>query len=81
MTIEQLLDCSAEQLEKMKDEELLKHFQKYLNVTRPELVVREKPKSPAYVEPMTDKKRALLEMLASNGVDTGALMKHRNKKK
>lgn len=81
MTIEQLLDCSAEQLEKMKDEELLKHFQKYLNVTRPELVVREKPKAPAYVEPMNEKKKNLLAFLAAEGVDTGALMKHRNKKK
>lgn len=41
MTIEQLLECSAADLEKMSDEELRKHFEPYLVVTRPELI--EKP--------------------------------------
>lgn len=81
MTIEQLLECDAETLEKMSDEELLKYFQKYLNVTRPEQAVRATPKQSTYVEPMTDKKKELLAILAANGVDTGALLKHRNKKK
>lgn len=36
MTIEQLIECDASTLEKMTDTELLKHFEKYLNVTRPE---------------------------------------------
>lgn len=41
MTIEQLLECSADQLEKMTEAELLQHFAPYLTVTRPELA--EKP--------------------------------------
>lgn len=36
MTIEELLECSAEQLEKMTDVELLKYFEPYLTVTRPD---------------------------------------------
>ena len=82
MTIEELLECDADTLTKMSDEELLKHFQQYLCVTRPELIVRDKPKAvEARPEPMSEKKKMLLELLAANGVDTGALMKHRNKKK
>lgn len=41
MTIQQLLDCSAEKLKKMNDAELLKYFEPYLKITRPELA--EKP--------------------------------------
>lgn len=40
MTIEELLECSADQLEAMSDEQLCKYFASYLNVTRPELVTR-----------------------------------------
>lgn len=36
MTIEQLIGCDADTLEKMSDQDLLQHFEKYLNVTRPE---------------------------------------------
>lgn len=36
MTIEQIVDCSADELEKMSNDELLKHFQQYLIVTRPD---------------------------------------------
>lgn len=41
MTIEELLNCSADQLEKMSDAELEAHFAPYLNVTRPERVIQE----------------------------------------
>jgi hypothetical protein len=37
MTIEQLLDCSADELEKLSDTELEKILAPYFNVTRPEL--------------------------------------------
>lgn len=37
MTLEQLLECSADELEKMSYEELAKHFEPYLKITRPEL--------------------------------------------
>jgi hypothetical protein len=37
MTIEQLLDCSPDELEKLSDTELEKILAPYFNVTRPEL--------------------------------------------
>lgn len=36
MTIEQLLNCSASELETMTDAQLLEYFAPVLNVTRPE---------------------------------------------
>lgn len=36
MTLDELLDCNAAKLEAMSDEELLKHFEPMLNITRPE---------------------------------------------
>lgn len=36
MTIESIVGCSADELERMTDAELLEHFKPYLNVTRPE---------------------------------------------
>jgi hypothetical protein len=36
MTIETIVCCSADELERMTDAELLEHFKPYLNVTRPE---------------------------------------------
>jgi hypothetical protein len=41
VTIEKLLQCSATELEALTDEELKKHFEPYLKITRPELA--EKP--------------------------------------
>jgi hypothetical protein len=40
MTIDKLLDCSADELEAMKVEQYTEYFSKYLNVTRPELAVK-----------------------------------------
>jgi hypothetical protein len=40
MTLEQLLDCSADELEAMTDAELLQHFEPFFKVTRPELAPR-----------------------------------------
>ena len=40
MTLEELLDCSPDVLEKMTDDELLEHFKQYLPVTRPELATK-----------------------------------------
>lgn len=42
MKLEELLDCSAAQLEAMTDAELLEHFKPFLNITRPELAPRPK---------------------------------------
>jgi hypothetical protein len=41
MTHEEILGCSAEQLKAMTDEQLLKYYEPYLCITRPELA--EKP--------------------------------------
>ena len=41
MTHEEILQCSASQLEAMSDAELLKYYEPYLKITRPELA--EKP--------------------------------------
>lgn len=41
MTIEELIACDAATLEKMTDQQLLEHFSKYLNVTRPEQAVKQ----------------------------------------
>tara|TARA_R100000306_G_C4376889_1_gene142314 strand:- start:2531 stop:2728 length:198 start_codon:yes stop_codon:yes gene_type:complete len=35
MTIEELLDTSVEALEKMTDEELMKYFEPYLEISKP----------------------------------------------
>ncbi|HEX9232675.1 MAG TPA: hypothetical protein VF849_01365 [Blattabacteriaceae bacterium] len=40
MTIEQLLECSAEKLEAMSDSELNSYLSPYFNITRPELQVK-----------------------------------------
>jgi hypothetical protein len=41
MTIEELIACDAATLEKFTDQQLLEHFSKYLNVTRPEQQVKQ----------------------------------------
>jgi len=51
MTIEKLLQCSADELEKMSDEELYKYFEPFLKFTRPELVekdIEEKPRRQSF---------------------------------
>ena len=39
MTIEELLDCTVEQLETMSDEDLLQHFDSYLKLTEPQVTL------------------------------------------
>jgi hypothetical protein len=39
MTIEELLECTVEQLEAMSDEDLLQHFDSYLKLTEPQVVL------------------------------------------
>lgn len=74
MTIEEILECSPEQLKAMSDAVLLEHFQKYLTVTRPELVT--KPTKTTTPEIIIDpKKKAAMAMLAAEGIDLGFLRK------
>ena len=39
MTIEELLDCTVEQLEAMSEEDLLQHFDSYLKLTEPRVTL------------------------------------------
>lgn len=82
MTLDELLECNAAQLEAMSDTQLLEHFKQYLTVTRPELAPKRQAKSStAYqpVIPLSPQKQAMLAMLASEGVDMGFL--NRRKKR
>lgn len=82
MTLEQLLDCSADVLEKMTDTELLAHFEPFLKVTRPELA--EKPRAKvenkqSVMQFMSPEKKAKLAALAAEGVDV-SFITHKRKK-
>ena len=58
MTIEQLLDCTVEQLEAMSDDELLQHFEKYLALTEPQVELA-KPKTARKKRVIKEKKTLL----------------------
>ena len=71
MTLEQLLEMDAEQLSKMSDEELKKHFEPMLNVTRPDRAPKRnsstsQPKIMQYISPQ---KQAVLNLLKGEGFD------------
>lgn len=72
MTLETLLNCSADELEKLTEEELLKHFEPYLKITRPELA--EKPeksgkRSGGGVPAVMSKKQQANAILAAMGIN------------
>lgn len=83
MTLEEVLDCSAEQLEKMSDVELLKHFQQYLVVTRPELAAKQPRKETnnhyEKPEPISPERQKKLELLASMGIDVSSIGRKKRK--
>ena len=58
MTIEQLLDCTVEQLEAMSDDELLQHFEKYLALTEPKVELA-RPKTARKKRVIKEKKTLL----------------------
>lgn len=76
MTLEELLDCDAAKLASLTDEELLKHFQKYLTVTRPELSTRPK----AQVAPVNLERQAKIAQLQKLGIDVDLGMLKKKKK-
>ena len=83
MTLEELCENhTVEQLRAMTDEELLKHFEQYFSVTRPEIAQRAAPKetqttmNQVYMSPQ---KKEALSKLAALGVDMGFL-KQRKKR-
>jgi hypothetical protein len=81
MTLDELLGCSADVLEKMSPKELEEHFKPYFDVTRPERARLQKPKShnePApWVSP--NKKRALEALSNIEGFDMSFLKKRKKK--
>lgn len=77
MTIEELLEASIEVQEKMTDKELLELFEPFLNVTRPERIVKQKKEEErVYITPAQQK---AMEFLGANGVDTSLLFKKKKK--
>lgn len=75
MTIEELLGNPVEKIEKMSDDELLKYFEPYLKVTRPELA--EKPVVGKHVRKMSEdpsstaRRKSKFDMLNSMAKDLG----------
>lgn len=74
MTLEQMLDCDAATLKAMSDDVLLKHFQKYLCVTRPELAPRPK-KSTAQSAPIDFAMKQKIAKLEALGIDCSHMKK------
>lgn len=77
MLIEELMELPLEKIEAMTDDELREHFKQYFPATRPELIQTKQPKRNLPPPPMNEKERKLREMLASNGVDVGSMLKRR----
>lgn len=64
MTLEEIYECSYEQLLAMSDAELTKHFEPFLHVTRPELAAKKS------IAPAIDPKMAFkLQQLKALGID------------
>lgn len=66
MTLEQIVECDAETLEKMDDATLLKHFQQYLCVTRPEQAVRKSNSTKTNEVVIPNKQMEILKKLQEN---------------
>ncbi len=81
MTIEEILDCSADELEKMTDEDLLKHFSQYLSVTRPELAPRQTRQTTMdSIIPVNAQTQLAAKQLSALGVDVSHLFSKRKKR-
>ena len=79
MTLEQLLEMDADTLSKMSDEELLKHFEPMLSVTRPDRAPkRQSTNTVKVVEYISPQKQQMLDLLKSAGLD---YMKEKRKRK
>lgn len=82
MTIEELCECSADELEKMSDEQLLSYFKEHLTNTRPEMVQtrqateRRSSLETVYVSPS---KQKALQFLAAEGLDMSFLNNRKKK--
>ena len=74
MNLEELLDCSAEKLQAMSDEELTKHFEPFFDITRPERAAK-RVNAPAISPDMQLK----LKQLAALGIDVSLPLKKKKK--
>lgn len=78
MTIEELLDCTPEQLESFTDAQLLEWFKPFINITRPEYAPKPQARKEVFKQPPLDaKKQAALESL---GIDMDFMNRKRKKK-
>jgi len=75
MTLEALLEMDADTLAKMSDEELKKHFEPMLNVTRPDRAPKRTGNSSGtkIVEYISPQKQAVLDLLKGEGFDYMAI--------
>ena len=80
MTLEALLEMDADTLSKMTDEELCKHFEPMLNVTRPERQEKRVSTNRPQLMPVSQKKQAIFDMLADGDDDIKMLLARRRKK-
>jgi hypothetical protein len=75
MTLDEICGMSAEQLEKMTDQQLTDYFKQFFPLTRPEQVKRptqsngSQMSKPSIV--LTPQKQAALQLLQDQGVDIG----------
>lgn len=71
MTLEQLLNSSADELEKLTDKQLEDFFAPYFKVTRPELAEKPEQNKPrTYTpNPMEEKRKKAIEMAKKLGIE------------
>lgn len=76
MTIEQLLECSADQLEAMSDAELIQYLSPYFEVTRPQPTKQKQEGTPAKVTVEQKLKIRQAELIAKQfGLDLKGIFK------
>lgn len=77
MTLEELLESSADELDKLDDKQLLEYFKPYFAVTRPEMArkvsessgIRSSGQSSAPTNKLTKEQQEVLTRLAAQGID------------
>lgn len=91
MTLEELFESSADELDKLSDEELRKYFEPYFQVTRPEMArkvaesngqstTRSAGQSAPPQKQLTAQQKEVLSRLAAQGVDI-SFASHKFRKK
>jgi len=78
MTLEQLLDCNADELEKLTDSQLNEFFSPFYNVTRPELAP--KPNKGFEPSPVDFATRQKVVQLQALGIDVSMILQQRKKR-